>query len=80
MCSRVISVLLMACPCLHLQEDMQLSNVLKLLLNPEASCVNHLPPVRPKAGDVFLFSPGENKNAKGMIYMSRNAYLIPQII
>ena len=53
-----------AAPCLVLQpqEDLPTSTVVDLLLNPEGQeLCRKVPPVRPKAGQVFLFVP----DAKG---------------
>ena len=55
-----------AVPCLVLQpqEDLPTSTVVDLLLNPEGQELCKVPPVRPKAGQVFLFVP-EKQHAKG---------------
>ena len=55
-----------AAPCLVLQsqEDLPTSTVVDLLLNPEGQeLCRKVPPVRPKAGQVFLFVP-ENSMLK----------------
>ena len=58
-----------AAPCLVLQpqEDLPNSTTLDLLLNPEGQELCKVPPVRPKAGQVFLFAP-EKQHAKGYFY------------
>ena len=55
-----------AAPCLVLQpqEDLPTSTVVDLLLNPEGQELCKVPPVRPKAGQVFLFVP-EKQHGKG---------------
>ena len=69
-------------PCLVLQpqEDLPTSTVVGLLLNPEGQELCKVPPVRPKAGQVFLFVP-EKQHAKGYfnhacIYYSKHVYEI----
>ena len=55
-----------AIPCLvcQPQEDLSTSTVLDLLLNPEGKRLSTIPPVRPKAGQVYLFAP-KKQYAKG---------------
>ena len=57
----------MAKPCLNSQCDLSNSKVLQLLQNPDEACISYIPPVKPKGGEIYLFSPGINATAKGII-------------
>ena len=45
------------------------STVVELLKNPPKEAISSLPPVKPKAGEAYLFSPGGNVLKKGMYYL-----------
>ena len=56
----------MAVPCLNSKDDLPVSKVLELLLNSNAEgTVSVLPPVKPRSGEVYLFSAAGNTKAKG---------------
>ena len=52
----------MAKPCLHFNDNLANLRVLKMLQNPEDGWISHLPPVKPKACEVYIFSPAGNNN------------------
>lgn len=60
----------MASPCCHWEGNLTVSKILDLLLNSESYTVSTVPPVRPKAGEVYLFSPGDKTKAKGIVFKS----------
>ena len=57
----------MARPCMSCQDDLPVSKVLQLLQYSKEDSLSFLPPAKPKSGDVYLFSPGDNEKAKGII-------------
>ena len=58
----------MASPCLLEQGDLPVSTILKLLsTDRNDGSVCSLPPVKPKASEVYLFSP-RVVSAKGTVY------------
>ena len=44
--------------------DLSIGKVLQLLQNPEESSICHLPPVKPKAGEIYLYE-ATNKESVG---------------
>ena len=57
----------MAKPCLCYEGDLPNETVLSLLMNRNDDSVCHLPPINPKGGEVYLFSPKESTKAKGTL-------------
>ena len=78
-----------AVPCLVCSplEDLPPSTVIDLLMNSEGKTTCKVPPVHPKAGEVYLFAP-ENQQAKGcllcimcaMLYRHVNVILVPILL
>ena len=46
----------MAVPCVNSKDDLPVSKVLELLLNSNEATISVLPPVKPRSGEVYLFS------------------------
>ena len=42
-----------------------ISTAVELLQNPPEDSVSTLPPVKPKAGEVYLYTPGKDVSKKG---------------
>ena len=51
-----------------------ISTVVELLTNPSEETVSNLPPVKPKAGEVYVYSPGKDLSKKGMHKYTRPEY------
>ena len=45
--------------CIREEEELSVEEAVKLLQNAEEVEVTHVPPVKPKEGEVYLFSPGK---------------------
>ena len=53
----------MAVPCVNSKDDLPVSKVLELLLNSNEATISVLPPVKPRSGEVYLFSAVGNAKA-----------------
>ena len=58
-------------------EDLTLQEALNLLQNAvkNPELVSYVPPVKPKAGDIFVYSPGENLHKIGESVFTHNLRL-----
>ena len=45
-----------------------INTVVRLLQNPPQDSVCYVPPARPKAGEVYIYSDGGNDDKKGLCY------------
>ena len=47
------------------QKELTLSEIRGLLTKPEPAKISYVPAVKPRAGEVYLYSPGENPSKSG---------------
>ena len=53
----------------HAAKELALEEILRIMSHAESdsSLVSLVPPVKPKAGDVFVYSHGDNRDRKDLV-------------